>query len=248
MLDAFGGWAGFNRCRGNESARVDNRTTELRAGRCAEHAEVRLYTVTGMGHVWPGYDMGFSKSVGPTYKALPADEIMLDFFHQHPMPRRYVQRAEALLAGGGAPLRIAADGPPLPPPPLSPPAASRAGGVPAGAHADGVREGVRWVGWSWTAESTRRAAESHLLDSQAAGAIALVDPTGAGGSSRTAVLLAALGGGGVTLWALALGAMAAVCVRCCRAAPTTQLERQDRHWQSSPAAKRVVPAVISETD
>jgi len=55
---------------------------------CPPGAEVELYTVEGGGHTWPGSDFSvvIEGAVGATTFSIDANEVMWEFFEQHPLP------------------------------------------------------------------------------------------------------------------------------------------------------------------
>jgi polyhydroxybutyrate depolymerase len=55
---------------------------------CPPDATVELYTVEGGGHSWPGSDfsVAIEGAVGATTLSIDANEVMWEFFEQHPMP------------------------------------------------------------------------------------------------------------------------------------------------------------------
>ena len=62
---------------------------ELQAGvDCPAGAEVQLYVVEGGGHTWPGseFDTRIEPIVGAVTMSISANELMWEFFEEHPLP------------------------------------------------------------------------------------------------------------------------------------------------------------------
>lgn len=81
-------WAERNGCDDaapDEEAVADDVT--LLTFPCPAGAEAELYRVDGGGHSWPGSEFlaDAEAEVGPTTMSISADEIMWDFFEQHPL-------------------------------------------------------------------------------------------------------------------------------------------------------------------
>lgn len=56
-------------------------------GACRENAEVDYYTVTGMGHFWPGGKSHLPERViGKSSHAINATDLIWEFFQKHPRP------------------------------------------------------------------------------------------------------------------------------------------------------------------
>ncbi|MBI3778440.1 MAG: hypothetical protein HY274_05960 [Gammaproteobacteria bacterium] len=53
---------------------------------CRENAEVIFYTVTGMGHFWPGGKSHMPERViGKSSDVINATDLIWEFFQRHPM-------------------------------------------------------------------------------------------------------------------------------------------------------------------
>ncbi len=86
--DVMADWAERNGCDNaapDEEAVADDVT--LLTFPCPAGAEAELYRVDGGGHSWPGSEFlaDAEAVVGPTTMSISADEIMWDFFEQHPL-------------------------------------------------------------------------------------------------------------------------------------------------------------------
>ena len=89
------GWVGRNGCR-EEPTRT---TVVAPAGDalwvtrdhwsgCAQDADVLLYTIQGGGHTWPGIPARFRR-LGPSTEDISANELMWEFFREHPIPEHW---------------------------------------------------------------------------------------------------------------------------------------------------------------
>ena len=81
-------WAGRNGCDGatpEEEAVADDVT--LLSFACPVGAEAELYRVEGGGHSWPGSEFlaNVEDIVGHTTMSISANEVMWEFFEQHPL-------------------------------------------------------------------------------------------------------------------------------------------------------------------
>jgi polyhydroxybutyrate depolymerase len=81
-------WAGRNGCDDaapEEAAIADDVT--LLSFACPAGAEAELYRVEGGGHSWPGSELlaNVDNIVGHTTMSISADEVMWEFFEQHPL-------------------------------------------------------------------------------------------------------------------------------------------------------------------
>lgn len=79
-------WARMNRCPGEPSVVHDRDGVKgVAYAPCQDGAEVRLYTVEGAGHTWPG---GISllpeRLAGSTTNKLNATDLIWEFFRRHP--------------------------------------------------------------------------------------------------------------------------------------------------------------------
>jgi polyhydroxybutyrate depolymerase len=78
----LGDWARLDRCQPAPTTTVvGTEVARTTWPRCAAHTEVRLYTINGGGHAWPGAD----PAKNPTYttQQIDATVLMLDFFGRH---------------------------------------------------------------------------------------------------------------------------------------------------------------------
>ncbi len=81
--DWAAGWAARNACASDPEKVAEGRgVTAARWSGCAEDAEVILYTIEGIGHVWPGSEVLLLGPTGP----VDATELIWAFFETHPMP------------------------------------------------------------------------------------------------------------------------------------------------------------------
>lgn len=79
-------WARRNRCQqGPISTRLGG-TTRLEYGGCAEGADVRLYTIQGGGHTWPGGMPLPRLLLGRTGSGVDATREMWEFFRRYRLP------------------------------------------------------------------------------------------------------------------------------------------------------------------
>jgi polyhydroxybutyrate depolymerase len=78
-----------NQCQGNPSdIRVAPGVRRLAYSRCADHADVVLYTIEGGGHAWPGGKHLPEWIAGHTTDEIKASQVMWEFFAQHPRGTR----------------------------------------------------------------------------------------------------------------------------------------------------------------
>ncbi len=66
--------------------------TKLTYAPCKRGAEVVLWKLTGSGHVWPGTPIDVSGTargaiLGEPTKVVDANELMWEFFAEHPLPK-----------------------------------------------------------------------------------------------------------------------------------------------------------------
>lgn len=54
---------------------------------CGGGADVQLYVIEGGGHSWPGSEVSVAAEamIGPTTRSVRADELIWEFFRDHPM-------------------------------------------------------------------------------------------------------------------------------------------------------------------
>ena len=84
-------WARRNRCDPNPVESIVAADVTRRAyGKCANDADVVLYTVRGGGHTWPGGTPLPEWFVGRTTGSIDATSLMWAFFSGHPLTRRIV--------------------------------------------------------------------------------------------------------------------------------------------------------------
>ena len=78
-------WAARNRCQATPTDSAVARDVTRRAyGRCADDADVVLYTIQGGGHTWPGGGYLPAWLVGRTTRSIDASSVMWAFFEEHP--------------------------------------------------------------------------------------------------------------------------------------------------------------------
>ncbi|MGH9209533.1 MAG: alpha/beta hydrolase family esterase [Acidimicrobiales bacterium] len=85
--EVMAGWAGRNGCHDDAPAETEvaDDVTILSYG-CPEGAEVELYRIEGGGHTWPGSPLlDGVELVGPTTFSISANEVMWEFFEDHPL-------------------------------------------------------------------------------------------------------------------------------------------------------------------
>ncbi len=82
------GWAARNGCDLTPDALepIGNDVTGITYGGCDADAEVRLYTVAGGGHTWPGGGFQPAFIVGATTQSINASATMWDFFTRYRLP------------------------------------------------------------------------------------------------------------------------------------------------------------------
>jgi polyhydroxybutyrate depolymerase len=81
-------WAGHNGCRSAPSTTGASGYTVTAYGGCTGGASVELYSVTGMGHEWPGgppLPAAVTRVLGPQSGAVDANATMWAFFAAHPL-------------------------------------------------------------------------------------------------------------------------------------------------------------------
>ena len=82
-------WARRNRCAPNPVESAAAADVTLREYRdCADNAAVRLYTIKGEGHTWPGGQPLPEWLLGPNSRSIDATRVMWSFFLQHPLRRK----------------------------------------------------------------------------------------------------------------------------------------------------------------
>lgn len=78
-------WASIAQCNPTPERTPVGRHWEERYTHCVDDADVRLYTISGGHHAWPGGRKGWLLSPAPV-KDFAASEIILDFFQRHRLP------------------------------------------------------------------------------------------------------------------------------------------------------------------
>jgi polyhydroxybutyrate depolymerase len=79
-------WAERNACDpASEALPEQGEVSGIAYVNCDEDAAVILYTIHGGGHTWPGASPLFDAFVNPTTQDIDANEIMWEFFVQHPL-------------------------------------------------------------------------------------------------------------------------------------------------------------------
>jgi polyhydroxybutyrate depolymerase len=96
-------WQKMLECRARKIELVSNGVTQLTFNDCARGGEIVLYTVEGLGHVWPGAPNNLSRWLGHSSCKLLATKVIWQFFKTHPRvtPAAAVQPAR-LTARAGA--------------------------------------------------------------------------------------------------------------------------------------------------
>jgi polyhydroxybutyrate depolymerase len=83
--DTIEGWVSRNGCDGTPKSVYQNGDASCSSyGPCAAGSDVRLCTIDGGGHQWPG-----GQSIGPTghlSEDLDTSTTLIDFFEAHPLP------------------------------------------------------------------------------------------------------------------------------------------------------------------
>ncbi|MDP8927909.1 MAG: hypothetical protein M3O70_04835 [Actinomycetota bacterium] len=83
--EAVAGWAGHNRCASDaDEARVSDNVRRRAYVGCAAGTAVRLYSVEGGSHTWPG--AAYVPPLGAVSDEIEASQLVLDFFSEHPSP------------------------------------------------------------------------------------------------------------------------------------------------------------------
>jgi polyhydroxybutyrate depolymerase len=88
--DITAAWAERNDCKAKPKEREIASDVTLVSYRCPGNADVDFYRIEGGGHTWPGSEFSDSIDfiVGPTTFSISANDVMWEFFEQHPLPRR----------------------------------------------------------------------------------------------------------------------------------------------------------------
>jgi polyhydroxybutyrate depolymerase len=81
-------WAERNGCEPEPIEEQIERDVTFITFDCPPGAEVELYAVDGGGHSWPGSEFSvlIEPAVGHTTFSISANEVMWEFFEQHPLP------------------------------------------------------------------------------------------------------------------------------------------------------------------
>lgn len=87
--DITAAWAERNDCKAKPKEREIASDVTLVRYRCPGNADVDFYRIEGGGHSWPGSEFSASIDfiVGPTTFSISANDVMWEFFEQHPLPR-----------------------------------------------------------------------------------------------------------------------------------------------------------------
>lgn len=88
--DQAAAWATRNGCAATPAQQQIGSDITVTSYRCPTAAEVRLYTVAGGGHTWPGSTSPVypAAMVGATTTTIDANMVIWDFFQAHPLPRQ----------------------------------------------------------------------------------------------------------------------------------------------------------------
>lgn len=85
IAEAVAEWAEHNRCASDPGeVRVSEHVRRRAYSECAVGTTVRLYTVEGGGHTWPG--AADIPPLGPVTDEIEASQLVVDFFSEHPRP------------------------------------------------------------------------------------------------------------------------------------------------------------------
>ena len=81
-------WAGRNGC--DATPRIEEVADDVQRFTwtgCGGGADVQLYVIEGGGHSWPGSEVSVAAEamIGPTTRSVRADELIWEFFRDHPM-------------------------------------------------------------------------------------------------------------------------------------------------------------------
>ena len=88
ISEIVAGWAKRNGCKKKPSEKpLASDVTRHRYSRCKQGATVELYEIIGGGHSWPGseFSKAIENAVGPVTFSISANEVMWEFFEQHPL-------------------------------------------------------------------------------------------------------------------------------------------------------------------
>jgi polyhydroxybutyrate depolymerase len=83
-------WADRNGCDAEPEAEEVANDVRLDTYSCPPGADVELYRIIDGGHTWPGSEFSASieSVVGRTTMSISADEVMWEFFEEHPLTDR----------------------------------------------------------------------------------------------------------------------------------------------------------------
>jgi polyhydroxybutyrate depolymerase len=81
----WGAYDGCSKTPSTKSVASDVELTQYRG--CDAHTAVRLYTVEGGGHTWPGARAVRAERLGSVTQSIDATKLILDFFRAHPKAR-----------------------------------------------------------------------------------------------------------------------------------------------------------------
>lgn len=81
-------WAERNGCSTDTTERDEAADVEMTNWDCPPDGTTELFTVADGGHTWPGSDLSaqLAPALGATTMSIDANEIMWEFFQNHPMP------------------------------------------------------------------------------------------------------------------------------------------------------------------
>lgn len=93
VQQALAGWAARNRCASTAvRTSVPGGADRVVYGDCASGADVELYVLRGVGHVWPGSRLPLPEALGPT-SSFGATATMLRFFERYGLVSRHLRGA-----------------------------------------------------------------------------------------------------------------------------------------------------------
>lgn len=83
--DAVQSWADFNGCKQQKWEKASEHIILDKHFDCMENADVTLVMITGDGHTWAGSEAFVDPLFGKTTKEKNANDVIYDFFAEHPL-------------------------------------------------------------------------------------------------------------------------------------------------------------------